>query len=144
MDGKLSLALYTICHLPRMCRQTLATGMILSRISYLIQVWGGTEEKYMSIIQTLLNETARFMTGLPRRTSTRRLMTACNWLYAREMTVYFDMITMWNVTLMTIFGSTLYLPGYTSLSHHTGGELHLSGTSLMTICATTTHWIISQ
>ena len=84
-------------YLSRTSRHILATGMILSRIQYLIQIWGGTERKYIKKVQTLLNATARFVTGKSRRTSTRNLMTSCNWLYAREMASYFSMITMWNV-----------------------------------------------
>ena len=70
-------------YMPRTSRHILATGMILSRIQYLIQIWGGTERKYIKKVQMLLNATARFVTGKSRITSTRNLMTSCNWLYAR-------------------------------------------------------------
>ena len=71
--------------------------MITSRINYLIQVWGGTENKYIQKIQTILNETARFVMGKPRRTSTYKLMTSCNWMYVCELVNYHSMIMMWNV-----------------------------------------------
>ena len=84
-------------HLPRHSRLILANGMINSRIIYLIQVWGGTETKYLKKIQTILNETARFVTGMPRRTSTRTLMLSCNWLYVCEQVNYHSMILLWNI-----------------------------------------------
>ena len=34
-------------HLPRKSRLILANGVIISRISYLIQIWGGCHEKYI-------------------------------------------------------------------------------------------------
>ena len=82
---KLGALRYMGKHLPRASRMTLATGMIVSRINYIIQVWGGTERKYLKKVQVFLNDAARFVTGLPRRTSTAHLMTACNWLYVKEL-----------------------------------------------------------
>ena len=70
---KLGALRYMGKNLPRASRLTLATGMIVSQINYIIQVWGGTERKYLKKVQVLLNDTARFVTGLPRRTSTAHL-----------------------------------------------------------------------
>ena len=89
-------------NLPMASRMTLANGMILSRINCLLQVWGGTEKKYISKIQTLLNDTARYITGKPRRTSTINLMTSCNWLYTHELSKYQTMITTWTLTRRNI------------------------------------------
>ena len=95
---KLGALRYMGRYLPRASRQTLATGMIISRINYLIQVWGGTEVKYLKKVQTVLNDAARFVTGMHRRTSTLHLMTSCNWLYAHELSKYHAMIAMWTLT----------------------------------------------
>ena len=94
---KLGALRYMGKYLPRTSRMTLATGMILSCINYLIQVWGGTEKKYLKKVQIVLNDAARFVTGKPRRTSTANLMTSCNWLYAHELAKYHAMITMWTI-----------------------------------------------
>ena len=87
---------HIVRYLPRTSRQILASGMIMSRINYLIQVWGGTEKKYIKKIQTVLNSTARFVTGKPRRMSMRNLMTSCNWMYMSELADYHTTIMMWN------------------------------------------------
>ena len=49
--------------LPMSARLTLANGIILSRIQYMIPVWGGIPRSKIKQIQTLLNMTARFVTG---------------------------------------------------------------------------------
>ena len=82
---------------PTRSKKILANGFILSRINYLIQVWGGTEAKYIRKLQTMLNATARYVTGACRRTSTRWLMTQCNWLYVSELVILHSLTTLWKV-----------------------------------------------
>ena len=48
-------------------------------------------------LQTLHNQAARFVTGCDSRTSTRKLMTKCNWLDIKEITLYFTMIEAWKL-----------------------------------------------
>ena len=82
--------------LPRKSRQTLANGLISSRIHYLVQVWGGAHNKFLNKMQTILNKLARFVCNANRRTSTRSLMEQCKWMYIRESIDYFSLISMWN------------------------------------------------
>ena len=77
-------------------RLTLANGVILSRINYLIQVWGGTNKTMIKKMQVLVNNTARFVCNWDARSSTRSLMIKCNWLYVHESIDYFSLITLWN------------------------------------------------
>ena len=66
--------------LPTKCRKTLATGLILGKIMYMIQIWGGAPLIYISQLQATLNNTARYVLGKGRRTSTRHLMEEMGWL----------------------------------------------------------------
>ena len=69
-------------------RNTLAQGIILSRIHYALPLWGGTTENYLKKIQVVMNNAARTVTGLGRRTSTRTLMERCGWLTCKEAVIY--------------------------------------------------------
>ena len=53
--------------LPVSCRKLLATGLLQSKVSYLISVWGGTTANHMKKIQTVVNGAARQITGLSRK-----------------------------------------------------------------------------
>ena len=48
---------------PQKGRLLLANGMLISKIIYLIPVWGGAETKYLKQLQVLLNKAARYVTG---------------------------------------------------------------------------------
>ena len=87
--------------LPRNARQTLANGIILSRIQYMAPVWGGLPKSRIKQIQTIMNTTARFITGYKRRTATTKLMSACNWLYASELIQYHTLVTLWTTIMDT-------------------------------------------
>ena len=54
--------------LPQRSRLILATGLIRSRVAYLIAVWGGTTTNHIKKIQAVVNTAARFISGMNRRT----------------------------------------------------------------------------
>ena len=56
-------------------RKTLAEGLVLSRIKYLLPLWGGTTENLLRKSQVIVNNVARVVTGLGKRTPTMTLMT---------------------------------------------------------------------
>ena len=82
---------------PKHSRKILADGLVLSKIRYLTPLWGGTSEKNLNAVQTLINNTARFVTGWGRRTSTMDLMTECQWLTARELVLQNSLLLMWKI-----------------------------------------------
>ena len=49
---------------PRQSRKVLASSLIVSKLMYLIPIWGGTTRNYMTKLQVTLNNTARFVTGI--------------------------------------------------------------------------------
>ena len=98
---KLGALKHTGKTIPTRSRNVLATGFILSRINYLIQVWGGAEVKYIRKIQTILNSTARYVTGEGRRTSSRWLMTQYGWLYVSELIILHSLTTLWKVVWLS-------------------------------------------
>ena len=84
--------------LPQKSRKMLADGYVLSKIRYLMAIWGGAPEKYLKMIQVLLNDTARFVLDKStRRDSTSDLMRECGWLAAAEMVEYNSLTLLWRI-----------------------------------------------
>ena len=81
------------------CKLLLANGLILSKIIYLIPMWGGLDLGGSRSIQVLMNKCARIVTGLPRRTRTRQLMLECNWLYFSELVTYHSLLILWKMLM---------------------------------------------
>ena len=86
--------------LPQKSKLTIANGLILSRINYLIPLWGWTTDNYVRRAQAVLNSTARWITGLKKRTKTSVLMARCNWLNIRELTAYHSLLQIWKTIHM--------------------------------------------
>ena len=68
-------------------RLMVAKRIVMSRICYLIQLWGGCEGYLLHSIQVLMNRAARSVTGLSGFTSTKRLMVSCGWRSVRQLVV---------------------------------------------------------
>ena len=84
--------------LPRRSRKMLTDGLVLSKIRYLISIWGGAGEKHLKMVQTLLNDAARYVLDKPtRRDCTQDLMTECGWLTAGEMVDFYSLLLFWRV-----------------------------------------------
>ena len=78
--------------LPQQSRLQLATSLVISKLVYLIPLWGGgATQKYVNNAKILMNKAARFVTNLPKRTRIRTLLDKCNWLSVREMIDYHSM-----------------------------------------------------
>ena len=61
-------------------RKMIANGIVLSRIIYVIQIWGGTHDYLLKMLQILQNKAARFVTNLDIFTSQAKLLQQCGWL----------------------------------------------------------------
>ena len=65
-----------------------ANGIFLSKLCYLIQVWGGCEQYLLTALQTLQNRAARSVTGLSWFTPARVLLNKCKWLSVKQLVLY--------------------------------------------------------
>ena len=81
----------------RSCRKLLASTLIISRLNYLMPIWGGTTSNLINKVQTLQNKTARWITGLNKRTRVKDLMTACDWPNIREMIEHQTAVMTWKM-----------------------------------------------
>ena len=66
----------------------LTNGFFVSKLLYLIGIWGGTNQTTLDIIQRVQNDAARFVTGQGKRTKKWKLMEDCKWLDIRELIIF--------------------------------------------------------
>ena len=83
--------------LPKSCRKLLASTMVMSKLTYLMPVWGGTTPNYLRQAQILQNKTARWVTGMKRRTRIKDMITACGWLSIEETIEQHTLVMMWKL-----------------------------------------------
>ena len=65
-----------------------AEGVFMSKLIYLIEVWGGCENYLMNSLQILQNKVARLVTRRGMRTPISHLLHECGWLSVRQLMVY--------------------------------------------------------
>ena len=84
-------------YLPMKSKLLLANGLFISRLLYLLPMWGGLPKRDMKTLQIIMNKCARMILGLPRKTRTRALMTGCQWLYFRELVEFHSLVQMFKI-----------------------------------------------
>ena len=75
----------------------MATGLIMSRLTYLMPLWGSSTDNYLRKAQIVWNKTARWTTGLRRSTRVKELMTANNWMSVKDMISYNSTVLIWKM-----------------------------------------------
>ena len=89
-------ALYKIRnHLTKKGRLQLANALVMSKLIYLITLWGNTTQNMIDRAQRTQNIAARYVTGHNRTTNTNKLLADCGWLSIRELTTYYSNIQFW-------------------------------------------------
>ena len=73
-------------------RKMVASGLILSTLSYIIQVYGSCSGYLLAMLQVLQNKAARCVTRLPWMTPTSVLLTQCGWLSLKQLVLYHSMV----------------------------------------------------
>ena len=91
-------ALRHLCkEVPMKSRLNLANGIIMSKVVYMIALWGGTYPKNLRKIQAAINRIARWVTRASRRVKTVNLMTRCNWLTIPELVEQHFLLALWKI-----------------------------------------------
>ena len=73
-------------------RKMIANGIFMSKLVYLIQLWGGTNEYLLTFLQKLQNRAARLVTKLGWYTPIKTLLLQCGWLSVRQLVIYHSSI----------------------------------------------------
>ena len=78
-------------------RLMVANACFMSIITYMVVVWGGTENYVLRAVQVMQNKAARCVTKLSWFTTTRILLNQCNWLSIKQIVVYQTALQVWKV-----------------------------------------------
>ena len=65
----------------------------MSKLCYLIQLWGGCDTYLIKPLQVLQNRAARLVTGHGWITPKRKLLKACRWLSIQQLVFYQSVVT---------------------------------------------------
>ena len=109
-------------------RLKVANGIFISKLCYLIELWGGCEEYLLNSLQILQNRAARTVTRKFWYTSTRVLLTDCGWLSVRQLIVYHSVLSAHKTVTSR---NPLYMHNAMSTAHPlrtrqaTGGQIRL-------------------
>ena len=78
-------------------RKMIADGILISKLSYLIALWGGCSSFLMTSLQIIQNKAARVVTKLAWSTPTRDLLKQCGWLSVHQLAVYHSVLMVYKV-----------------------------------------------
>ena len=78
-------------------RKLVANGIFMSSLINLIQLWSGTTDTLLDMLQVTQNRAARLVTKLPPTTSCETLLRQVGWLSVRQLSVYHSMIMVFNI-----------------------------------------------
>ena len=73
-------------------RKIIGNGLIMSSLSYIIQVYGGCSSYLLDMLQVQQNTAARHITKLPVYTSTKVLLDQCNWMSIRQLVMLHSLV----------------------------------------------------
>ena len=108
-------------------RLKVANGIFISKLCYLIELWGGCESYLLNALQVLQNRAARAVTRKSWFTSTRLLLADCKWLSVRQLVFYYSVLS---IHKLVTGGKPLYLHKAMSTAHplntrqDTEGQFH--------------------
>ena len=126
--------------LPQKAKLQLVNGFILSKMNYIICLWGNTNSNQIKKAEICLNSAARFVLNARRTERQSTLMKNCNWLTILEQTEFqsltqFFKVVCWNVPdYMT---ERIYLEGE-DIAFTAAPQLKLTADSWR--CKTTLKW----
>ena len=70
----------------------IADGIFMSKLIYLMPLWGGCEKYLLQSLQVIQNKAARVVTKLVYDTPTEKLLNQCNWLSVNQLMVFHSLI----------------------------------------------------
>ena len=89
-------ALYKINNsLSKKAKLQITNALIISKMSYLITLWGNSNPTLINKVQVTQNLAAKLISGLKKTTRRNYLMRSCNWLSMDELTNYYSVVQIW-------------------------------------------------
>ena len=78
-------------------RKMIANGIVMSRLTYLIQLWGGCPQYLLDLLQTLQNKAARVVCNQGIYTPVRKLLENCGWMSMRQLVSFHRVLLMYKI-----------------------------------------------
>ena len=78
-------------------RNMIANGVVISKLIYLIQVWGGCPNYLLDFLQTLQNRAARIVCNGGRYTPVQQLLDNCGWMSVRQLVIYHRILLLYKI-----------------------------------------------
>ena len=75
----------------------LADGLFMSKLIYLIPLWGGCEKFLIRALQVAQNKAARLVTNCGLYTPTKTLLKECGWLSVSQLVFYHTVVLLFKV-----------------------------------------------
>ena len=109
------------CHSDLKTRLMIANGLFMSKLIYLLPLWGGAGTGLLRMLQVAQNTAARYVTRSSWYTPRTELMKRCNWMSVKQLSAYHSLVIT-HKTLLSQQPKYLYekfnsqYPCYTRLS----------------------------
>ena len=84
---------------PFKTRKMIANGIVISKLIYLIQWWGGCSDYLINFLQILQNRAGRLVTKHGQFTPNRLVLHHCGWLSVRQLVHYHSLLLLFKVKL---------------------------------------------
>ena len=78
-------------------RRMIADGIFMSKLIYLIALWGGCAKYLTEALQKAQNRAARVVTKLDWTTPTAELLKQCGWLSVHQLVVYHSVVQVYKI-----------------------------------------------
>ena len=78
-------------------RKMIADGIFMSKLVYLIPLWGGSSKRLIKSLQNLQNKAARAVSKMDWFTPTTVLLRQCGWMSVHQLSVYHTLILVYKV-----------------------------------------------
>jgi hypothetical protein len=78
-------------------RKMVADGIFMSKLIYLIPLWGGSAKYLLAALQKAQNRAARVVTKLDWGTPTAELLNQCGWLSVHQLVVYHSVVLVYKI-----------------------------------------------
>ena len=88
-------------------RKMLTNGLFMSKLAYLMPLWGGCQKFAINTLQVMQNKAARYVTRANIYTATESLLSQCGWLSVYQM-IFFHTVVLFYKTRQSKVPSVLF------------------------------------
>ena len=84
-------------NMSKSARLKLVNALVLSRMSYMICIWGNNNSSQIRKAQVVMNMAGKLVTGFNRFARQKDILDSCGWLEIRKLTEYFTLCQLWKI-----------------------------------------------